>query len=63
MQPQREGPPIPHATATTQGHGEAGRTIEWWGTDVGGDRTTAEPVAEGQGPAKAIKPANSMKLR
>ena len=33
----RGGLPIPHTTAPTQGHGEVGRTIEWWGTDVGGD--------------------------
>ena len=45
---QEEGLPIPHTTTTTQWHGEVGRTIEWWGTDVGGDRTTGGPETGGQ---------------
>ena len=34
IQPQ---PTHTTATATKQGHREVERTIEWWGTDVGGD--------------------------
>ena len=49
MQQQGQGLPITHTTATTQGHGEVGRTIEWWGTGVDGDRTTCEPETGGQG--------------
>ena len=37
-------------------HGEVGRTAEWWGTDVGGDRTTSEPGTGGQGHRWRLQP-------
>ena len=53
---------IPHTTTTTQGHGDVGETREWWGTDVGGDRTMGDPATEGQGHRWRTQPRQDLEI-